>query len=146
MSEEIDDLDGPTEEITPKVRNRKLTDEDIKKYDAMVEKYIRDSVIKNWTEAQFSKGKNGSDIMLGNTGMTLNDFRQHLRAEVCVALYNYNPNFRTKDGKSVKESTFVFQHLYFRIGQTLKRLTKQRYGYGIRHANVEEVLWEHERD
>ena len=125
-------------------RDRKLTNEDILKYESMVEKYIRDYVIKNWNEATATKTK--GEISLGNTGMCVNDIRQHLRAEVCVALYNYNPDYRTKEGKSVKESTFVYQHLFNRIGQLMKRLTKKRYGYGVWHSNLEETLWETERD
>lgn len=125
-------------------RNRKLTNEDILKYEPMVEKYIRDSVVKNWNEASINKQQ--GDIVLGNTGLTVNDIRQHLRAEVCVALYNYNPEYRTKDGKSVKESTFVFQHLFNRVGQLMKRLTKKRYGYGVWHSNLEETLWETDKD
>jgi len=74
--------------------------------------------------------------------MSINDIRQHLRAEVCVALYNYDPEYRTKDGKSVKESTFVFGHLFNRIGQMMKRLTKKRYGYGVWMQNIEQTLWE----
>lgn len=124
--------------------NRTLTNQDIKNYEPMVEKYIRDYVVKNWNEARLGK-KNGG-ISLGNTGMTLDDIRQHLRAEVCVALYNYNPDYRTKEGRSVKESTFVFQHLFNRVGQMMKRLTKKRQGYGVWHSNLEEVLWETERD
>lgn len=120
--------------------DRKLNNEDIIKYEPMVEKYIRDYVVKNWNEA--SSTKNKGDISLGNTGMCINDIRQHLRAEVCVALYNYNPNYRTKEGKSVKESTFVYQHLFNRIGQLMKRLTKKRYGYGVWHSNLEETMWE----
>lgn len=123
--------------------NRTLTNEDILKYEPMVEKYIRDNVAKNWNEANTKKGQ--GDTALGNTGMSLNDIRQHLRAEVCVALYNYNPEYRTKEGRSVKESTFVFQHLFNRCGQMMKRLTKKRYGYGVWHANIEETLWEHDR-
>lgn len=123
-----------------KKNDRVLTDADILKYEPMIEKYIRDSVVKNWNEASSAKGK--SDISLGNTGLTINDIRQHLRAEVCVALYNYNPDYRTKEGKSVKESTFVFRHLFNRTGQLMKRLTKKRYGYGVWHANIEETLWE----
>lgn len=124
--------------------NRVLTNEDIINYEPMVEKYIRDYVVKNWNEAKLGK-KNG-DIVLGNTGMTLNDIRQHLRTEVCVALYNYDPEFRTKEGRSVKESTFVFQHLFNRTGQMMKRLTKKRQGYGVWHSNLEEVLWETDKD
>lgn len=126
------------------VRNRVLTNEDIKKYEPMVEKYVRDYVVKNWNEAKLGK-KNG-DVSLGNSGYTLNDIRQHLRGEVCIALYNYNPEYRTKEGRSVKESTFVYQHLFNRIGQLMKRLTKRRYGYGIWASNIEETLWETERD
>jgi hypothetical protein len=124
--------------------NRKLTNEDILKYESMVEKYIRDYVIKNWNEA--SNSKNKGETTLGNTGMCVNDIRQFLRAEVCVALYNYDPNYRSKEGKSVKESTFVYQHLFNRIGQLMKRLTKKRFGYGVWHSNLEETLWEIDRD
>lgn len=147
----IDDLDldsSESEDLPVKKNynkyNRTLTDEDILKYEPMVEKYMRDSVEKNWNEAKL--GKNQGDVPLGNTGMTMNDIRQYLRSEVCIALYNYNPNYRTKDGKSVKESTFVFGHLYKRIGQLMKRLTKKRYGYGVWHANLEETLWETDVD
>jgi hypothetical protein len=125
--------------MTDKVK-RILTNEDVLKYEAMVEKYIRDSVVKNWNEA--STAKNQGDIALGNSGMTVNDIRQHLRAEVCVALHNYNPDYRTKEGRSVKESTFVFQHLFNRIGQMMKRLTKRRYGYGVWTQNLEQTLFE----
>lgn len=121
-------------------KDRVLSNEDIIKYEPMVEKYIRDYVIKNWNEAALTKSK--GDISLGNTGMCVNDIRQHLRTEVCVALYNYDPNYRTKEGRSVKESTFVYQHLFNRIGQLMKRLTKKRYGYGVWHSNLEETLWE----
>jgi hypothetical protein len=123
---------------------RILTDEDVLKYEPMIEKYIRDSVVKNWNEA--STSKNRGDVSLGNSGLTINDIRQHLRAEVCVALQNYNPNYRTEQGLSVKESTFVFQHLFNRTGQLMKRLTRQKYGYGIWHSNIEETLWETESD
>ena len=123
-------------------RTRILTNEDVLKYEAMVEKYIRDSICKNWNEA--SPHKNQGDIPLGNTGMTVNDIRQHLRAEVCIALYNYNPDYRTKEGRSVKESTFVFQHLFNRVGQMMKRLTKKRYGYGAWSQNFEQTFFETE--
>ena len=123
---------------------RKLTNEDIKKYAPMVEKFIRDNVIKNWVEGSSNKQK--GDVTLGNTGMTVNDIRQHLMAEVCVALYNYDPDYKTKEGRSVKESTFVFTHLFNRCGQLCKRLTKARYGYGKWMSNLEETLWETERE
>lgn len=124
--------------------NRKLSNEDVAKYDPMVEKYIRDFVLKNWNEASNHKGQ--GDITLGNTGTCINDIRQDLKTEVCVALYNYNPEYRTKEGRSVKESTFVFNHLFNRIGQKMKRLTKKRYGYGLWHQNLEETFWETNED
>ena len=119
---------------------RIITNTDVQKYEPMVEKYIRDSVVKNWNEASTAKSK--GDVSLGNSGLTVNDIRQHLRAEVCVALHNYKPDYRTKEGRSVKESTFVFQHLFNRVGQLMKRLTKKRYGYGVWHSNLEETLYE----
>lgn len=123
--------------------NRTLTNADVLKYEPMVEKYIRDYVVKNWNEASTSKSK--GDVSLGNTGMSVNDIRQHLRAEVCVALYNFDPNFLTKEGRTVKESTFIFNHLFNRIGQLMKRVTKKRYGYGVWTQNLEETLFETDR-
>jgi len=119
---------------------RKVTNEDIKKYEAMIESYMRDYVVKKWDEASLAKSKDS--VTLGNTGMTMADIRQHLRTEVFIAITKYNPDFRTKEGKSVKESTFVFNHLFNRIGQLMKKLTKKRYGYGVWHSNLEETLWE----
>lgn len=124
--------------------NRTLTNEDILKYEPMIEKYIRDNVAKNWNEANTKRGM--GEISLGNTGLSLNDIRQHLRTEICVALYNYDPNYRTKEGRSVKESTFVFRHLFNRCGQMMKRLTKKRYGYGVWTQNLEETLWETDKE
>lgn len=118
--------------------NRIVTNEDIKKYVPMVNKYLRDSVVKNWNEANMTAGD--TEVSLGNTGMTMADMRQQLYAELVVALQNYNPDYRTKDGRSVKESTFVFQHLFNRTGQLMKKLTKKRYGYGIWSSPVEEVI------
>jgi hypothetical protein len=119
---------------------RKVTNEDISNYDGMIEMYMKDSVKKNWNEASLSK--NYQDVPLGNSGWTMRDFRQYLRCEVVVALQKYNPEYRTKDGRPVKESTFVFRHLYNRIGQLLKKLTKRTSGYGIWMSNIEETLWE----
>jgi hypothetical protein len=123
---------------------RTVTNEDVLKYKAMVESYIRDYVVKNWNEA--STRKNKGDVSLGNSGMTINDFRQQLMAEVVVAIQNYNPEYRTKEGKSVKESTFVFQHLFNRTGQLMKKLTKKRYGYGVWTNQIEDVLKEGNRE
>jgi hypothetical protein len=124
--------------------DRVITNEDVTQYDAMVEKYMRDYVQKNWNEARL--GPNQGDVSLGNTGMTMNDIRQKLKLEVCVALRKYNPNYRTKEGRPVKESTFVYQHLFNRCGQLMKRLTKRSHGYGVWVNNLEEVLWETDRD
>lgn len=133
MENEVDDIDVEVEEKV--IVKRKLTNEDVIKYEPMVEKFIRDSCMKNWNEA-----RSGGDAPLGASGYTLNDLRQHLRTEICIALQNFNPDYRTKEGKSVKESTFIYQHLTFRVGQLMKRLTKKRSGYGIRHNPVHLVI------
>lgn len=126
-----------TEAVKPAVKvKRILKNEDVTKYEAMVEKFIRDSCVKNWSDSR----NNSPDAFLGNSGYSLNDIKQHLRAEICIALQNYNPNYRTKEGRSVKESTFVYQHLTFRVGQMMKRLTKRRCGYGIRHNHIDLVM------
>lgn len=118
--------------------NRVLTDQDILNYDRMVESFVRDYVVKNWNEANYNR--RDGEVVLGNTGHCLNDIRQQLRTEVCVALKNYNPNFRTDTGQSVKESTFVHRHLYFRVGQLMKRLTNKTHGYGVWTSRLENVL------
>ncbi|NVM33966.1 MAG: hypothetical protein HWN81_00120 [Candidatus Lokiarchaeota archaeon] len=124
---------------------RKVTNADIKKYEAMVEMYLQKYVQKNWNEA--SLNKHDSEVQLGNSGWTMNDFRQHLKTEVLVALQKYNPNYISeRTGKSVKESTFVYQHLFNRTGQLMKKLTKTRYGYGKWTSNLEEVLWERDAE
>lgn len=132
MSDEEIEVESP---IPAKI-TRKVTNEDILRYEAMCEKFIRDSCMKNWNESRTG----GSDMPLGASGYTLNDLRQHLRAEICIALQNFNPNYRTKEGRTVKESTFVFQHLTFRVGQLMKRLTKKRSGYGVRHSPIHLVI------
>lgn len=128
------------ESKAPKGPVRKVTNEDVKKYVPMVNKYLRDSVVKNWKEATTRKGND--EITLGNTGMSLSDIKQHLFTEVVVALQKYNPEYRTEEGRSVKESTFVFQHLFNRTGQLMKKLTKRRYGYGVWATPIEEALGE----
>jgi hypothetical protein len=117
---------------------RKVTNEDVKKYTRMVNMYVNKYVLKNWNEA--SARKNEDEITLGNTGMSIADIRQHLMTEVVIALQKYNPDYRTAEGKPVLESTFVYQHLFNRCGQLMKKLTKKRYGYGFWSSNLEEVL------
>jgi len=119
---------------------RVVTNDDVKKYDRMVNMYIYKYVIKNWNEANMSRGD--SEVTLGNTGMSVTDIKQHLMTEVVVALQKYKPDYRTKEGRSVLESTFVYQHLFNRCGQLMKKLTKKRYGYGIWSSNLEDVLGE----
>jgi len=112
--------------------DRVVTNDDIMKYEPMIESWMRRSVRKNWNEADVNR-KNG-DISLGNSGYTMNDIRQHLRAEIVIALKNYDPT------KNTKESTFIYGHLFKRVGQLMKKLTKRSMGYGIWMNNLELVL------
>ena len=123
---------------------RTVTNDDIKKYRKMVNMYINRYVLKNWNEAANTKSK--EDIILGNTGMSVADIKQYLYTELVVALQKYDKNYRTAEGKPVLESTFVYRHLFNRIGQLMKRLTKKRYGYGVWTSNIEEVLMEYDSD
>ena len=111
---------------------RVVKNSDIEKYIPLVESYLRDKVRKNWNEAKLRDDRH--DVSLGNTGMSMNDIRQHLLTEVCVALQKYNPD------KGTKEITFVYTHLFNRCGQLMKRLTKKRYGYGVWTQNLEETF------
>lgn len=123
---------------------RVVTNDDIKKYHRMINMYIRKYVLKNWNEASNVPGKD--DIILGNTGLSVADIRQYLYAELVFALQKYDPNYRTADGKSVLESTFVYRHLFNRCGQFMKRLTKKSQGYGVWTSNIEEVLLEYDSE
>lgn len=119
---------------------RKVTNEEVMAYLPMVDSYIRKSAIKNWNEASMAKSK--QNVSLGNTGLTVADIRQYLLMEVVVGLQKYNPNYRTEEGLSVKESTFIFRHIHNRGGQLLKKITKFRSGYGVWVSQLEKVLGE----
>lgn len=145
---------------------RIVTNAEIKTYEKLVNKYLRDNVVKNWNEATLATGQD--EVTLGNTGMSVADIRQQLLTEVVVALQKYNPDYRTKvryqkddagnivndekgepivadpGGRSVKEFTFVYQHLFNRCGQLMKKLTKRRYGYGIWSNELSTILHENE--
>lgn len=123
---------------------RVVTNEDVKKYDRMVNMYLSKMCVKNWNEASMAKAK--QDVILGNTGMSMEDLKQHLYTEVVVAIQKYNPEYRTAEGRSVLESTFVYRHLFNRTGQLMKRLTKKRYGYGIWTNSIQEVLGDSDKD
>lgn len=113
---------------------RVITDAMILQYDQMIESFLRNSISKNWNEADLSR--NNDEIGLGNSGWTMSDMRQYLATEVFIALRNYKTEYKTK------ESTFVFGHLNKRVGSLMKKLTKKSKGYGIWSSNLEEVLGE----
>jgi hypothetical protein len=113
---------------------RVVTDKDVMKYKAMVDFWIRNSVVKNWSGASMAKSK--CDQSLGNSGLTVADVRQYLFCEVVIALQKYNPEMRTK------ESTFVHKHLSNRIGSAMKRATKLGQGYSIFMSNIQDILHE----
>jgi len=123
-------------------KTREVTSEMVEQYFPLVEKFLNKYVVKNWNEA--SMGKSLDEISLGNSGMSMADIRQHLRTELFVGLSKYNPDYRTKDGRSVKEITFLYTHLYNRIGQLMKRLVKREKGYGAWSSNLEETLFEND--
>lgn len=156
--------------------NRIVTNDDVKKYEAMVNKYLREYVVKNWNEADMRK--NFADISLGNSGYSMADIKQELMTEVVIALQKYNPTYLSppryktelveqindkgkkvkvkvdildengekilvdKGGRPVKESTFMFTHLFNRTGQLMKKLTRKSNGYGVWSSRLEEVLRE----
>lgn len=117
---------------------RVITDDHIRQYNQMVESWIRNSIVKNWNEADQSKARD--EVSLGNSGWTISDMRQYLFTEVFIALRNYKPDMNTK------ESTFVYGHLSNRVGSLMKKLTKKSKGYGIWSSNIEEVLGEVDSD
>ena len=120
---------------------RVVTNADIEKYKPLIHKWLRDSVVKNWNEATLKSDYSvGDEVLLGNTGMTMEDIKQHLMTELVVALQKYNPDYRTKEGKSVKEFTFVYRHLWNRIGQLMKKLTRASSGYGKWSTNVDDYM------
>ena len=122
------------QQVIAKSEPRTVTNEMILKYNQMIESFLRNSISKNWNEADTSRNKD--EVGLGNSGWTMSDMRQYLATEVFIALRNYKPEHKTK------ESTFVFGHLNKRVGSLMKKLTKKSKGYGIWSSNIEEVLGE----
>lgn len=121
---------------------RKVTNEDVKKYEWMVDSFINKHVVKNFNEAR-NNPKTRDHVMLGNTGMTLGDIRQHLMTELCIALQNYRPDvIGGPTGKPVQESSFLHTHLSFRTGALMKRLTSRGKSYGVWHSQIEKVQFE----
>lgn len=114
--------------------NKVITDEDIKKYDTLIDYFIRKCVIKNWKEV--SMHRNDENTSLGNSGYTIADIRQHLRCEVAIALRNYKPD------KGTKESSFCHTHLNNRVGQLMKKLASKTMGYGQWCIDINEALGE----
>lgn len=117
---------------------REVSNEMIIQYEQMVESFLKNSVVKNWNEADMSKHKD--EVSLGNSGWSMSDMRQYLMTEVFIALRNYKPEFSTK------ESTFVYGHLSKRVGSLMKRLTNKSKGYGFWSSNIEEILGEIDND
>jgi hypothetical protein len=121
---------------------RVVTNEDIKKYEWMVDSFIQRHVVKNFTEA-YNNPKTRNHIFLGNTGMTLGDIRQHLLTELVIALQNYKPDvIGGPTGKPVQESSFLHTHLTFRVGAMMKKLSSSARGYGRWHAQLEKIQFE----
>lgn len=121
---------------------RVVTNEDIQKYEWMVDSYIRKYVIKNFNEAR-NNPKTRDHIMLGNTGMTLGDIRQHLLTELVIALQNYKPDvIGGPTGRPVQESSFLHTHLQFRVGALCKKVTSAARGYAKWHSHFEKVQFE----
>lgn len=120
------------------MEKRQVTDDMILQYTQMVEAFLKNSVVKNWTQAQMDKYQD--ETSLGNSGWTMSDIRQYLKTEVFIALRNYRPD------KNAKESTFVYGHLSKRVGSLMKKLTNKSKGYGFWTSNLEEVLGEVDRE
>jgi DNA-directed RNA polymerase specialized sigma subunit len=114
--------------------NRVVTNEEMKKYDGLVEAWLSKAVLKNFKEANLSESS--ANISLGNTGLTMDDLRQYARTEVLVALKNFDPS------KGAKESTYVYLCLSSRFGMLMKKLVKKSKGYGVFTCNIEQVLGE----
>jgi hypothetical protein len=121
---------------------RIVTNEDIKRYEGLVDTFIAKHVVKNFNEAR-NNPKTRNHIMLGNTGMTLGDIRQHLLTELVIALQNYKPDvIGGPTGKPVQEQSFVYGHLTFRVGALMKKLSSRARSYGIFHVQIEKAQFE----
>lgn len=114
--------------------DRVVTSEELMAYRPMVEFWLKQGIVKNWKEASLSRKQD--NVMLGNSGYTMADVRQHLLTEVLIALKNYDPE------KKTKESSFVYTHLKNRVGGMMKKHTKKKSGYGSWTANLEHTLHE----
>jgi len=124
--------------IQNKSEKREVSNQMVLQYSKMVEAFLKNSVVKNWNEADLSVHRD--ETGLGNSGWSMADMRQYLTTEVFIALRNYKPEFKTK------ESTFVYGHLTKRVGSLMKRLTNKSKGYGFWTSNLEEILGEVDRE
>ena len=113
---------------------RILTNADIQKYVPLVEKVIREYVKLDC----FGKMQG----IIKSTGWDEEDFRQHMMMELCIALKNYKGDYITSGGSSVKEITFVYGHLYKKISQQIRQLSKEKRGYSKNFNNPEEIFFE----
>jgi hypothetical protein len=121
---------------------RVVTNEDIKKYEWMVDSFIQRYVVKNFNEAR-NNPKTRDHVMLGNSGMTLGDIRQYLLTELLIGLQKYKPDVvGGPTCKPVLESSFLHTHLQFRVGSLMKKLTSKAKGYGLWHSHFEKVQFE----
>lgn len=102
--------------------NIKVAYEDIKKFEPMIEYFLKKYVIKRWTSA--SLFKDHGDVFLGSTGMTMNDIRSLMLTEIISVLGKYDP------AKKASKCTLVYTHLNNRTISLVKKLCGVKYGYG----------------
>jgi len=116
--------------------NDRVSNEDVMKYFPMVRSCINNILIKNWNQPKKQK-----DVILGNTGSTIEDFEQILLLEVALSLYNFNNDFITKEGQTVKESTYVFRCLYNKSCILIdKYIKRKKRGYGAHIVSLDSLM------
>jgi hypothetical protein len=99
----------------------------LEEYGPLINKLLQ-GIPKTWNDCH------GYESSIGNTGYSLADVKQHLILELFVGLTKYDPT------RGAAESTFIYRHLFNRIGVFYKKYTAKGKGYGITMMTDEFLL------
>lgn len=91
----------------------------MEEYSYLINKFMY-GVTKTWGYQTGSE----QESSIGNSGYSVNDFKQLLLTELYIGLTKYDPN------RGAAENTFIFRHLYNKAGVFFKKYTARSKGYG----------------
>jgi len=117
------------------IYNHNVSSEDVAKYVPAVNSVIIRYILRCFRGTYIREEH--LECSLGNSGWTIRDVQSYLLLETFIALTHFNPTHITPEQRSVKESTFVIGHLHKRAAVVAERLTRDKYGYGVKISSIE---------